>query len=141
MQRSVSPPMSDEEPNKTSTMAKDYKNHICGECRNYVPRHSAVIPELLIGQMNEGSCKPYKNGPAACMCQREMVACSNFRKRKKSPTGKRMCVCRECQYNNPTPDGHFCANTTLLPDVRVSGKRTTTTIRPYPSVSERNGMR
>ena len=90
-------------------MAKDYKKHICGECRNYVPRHSAVIPELLIGQMNEGSCKPYKNGPAACMCQREMVACSNFRKRKKSPTGKRMCVCRECQYNNPTPDGHFCA--------------------------------
>lgn len=101
--------MSDEELNKTSTMAKDYKNHICGECRNYVPRHSAVIPELLIGQMNEGYCKPYKNGPAACMCQREMVACSNFRKRKKSPTGKRMCVCRECQYNNPTPDGHFCA--------------------------------
>lgn len=87
----------------------NYCDHICGECRLYVPAHSAVMPEWMVGRYNTGYCKPWKNGAVAMSVQRETQACVNFRKRRKSPVGKKTCACRECQYNNPTPDGHFCA--------------------------------
>ena len=101
-------------------MAKtNYKDHTCGECRNYVPDHSETVPEWSVGKYNMGWCKPFKNGPAQCKCQRDMKACSNFRKRRKPPVGKKTCACRECQYNNPTPDGHWCA---LLNDYMAPAK-------------------
>lgn len=87
----------------------DYRNHTCGECRMYVPRNTEFIPEYLVGRYKEGHCKPWKNGPAELSCQREAQACQNFRKRRKPPVGKKVCACRECKYNNPTPDGHWCA--------------------------------
>lgn len=95
----------------------DYRQHTCGECRLYVPNNTKHIPEWLIGQHNTGSCKPWVNGATVAKVQREMMACSNFRKRRKPPKSKKVCVCRECQYNNPTPDGHWCA---LLQDYKAA---------------------
>jgi len=64
-----------------------------------------------------GYCNPWRNGAKEMQVQREAKACNNFKKRAKPPKGKKICVCRDCQYNNPTPDGHWCA---LLQDYKAA---------------------
>ena len=98
--------------NKIKKMASkktDLAQYTCGDCRLYVPCNTEIIPEWEIAKYNIGYCNPYKNGAKEMSVQRENKACRNFRKGRKPPKGGKVCACRECQYNNPTPDGHWCA--------------------------------
>lgn len=122
-------------------MAKNYKDHICGECRNYVPRHSATDPEIELMKAIANLIR------MVWLCFRASVKWWPVitSAKEEEHLWARGCVpAASASTTTLRPTDIFVRssrNTWLLPDVRVSWQRTMTTIRSYPSVSGRSGMR